>query len=54
MFAWLASVFFALALVLSLIGQGGKWVLVFLIAGALGIALHLALGVGWPARRTPG
>lgn len=46
MFAFIAAVCFALALILHLVGVG-HLVLTFELAGLLGVALHLAVGA-WP------
>lgn len=49
MFAILAVVAFALALLLHLIGHASTYVTDAVLAGLLLVALHLATGAGWPA-----
>ena len=51
MFAFIAAVLFALALILHLLGTGPHGiVLTFTLGGLLAVALHLALGTGLPWR----
>jgi len=53
MFAWIAALLLAIALILHLVGHVPSLVTSFWLGGLIAIAVHLGLTLPWTYRRPP-